>query len=581
MLRMNDDKIKQLREWAMVCYLRNRKFLLSLFCFSVFYALAFNWWVIDLYSGFGLASGVVSALSSIVMCFGVMLMLWCHWSVFFAALWALTMFFAFRVWFLKFSGLEFDDELLASIMETKSQEVMIYLNFLSVSAFLVIGAGCWLITMLLRRINRSTFRNRIPLVAAGFALVTLVNVVWYRGMVYNTWFPDVVGTVSFSKAAKFPFFQVKEADSMIDNYFSETKQVIHELSQLKDPALQESSCTQHDPLIVVIHVGESLRPDRLSINGFSRNTTPLLSKRKGLISFPKVLSYGTNTRVSIMGMLSDATVDSRKLTYTSFISLYNKHGYRTKGFTLKGGSLHDMPAKKLLSSLQENMEFGHKAGEMYDVMSMLPAITQAIREGADRKMFFYINNIGNHPGYYYHPDSRVFTPDERNISFPHLYPVENIENAYDNATVQNDRFINAVMDQLEGANAIYFYCSDHGQSLGENGHFTQGGDMDIPQQRYVACFIWASPRFIRQHPDMYKTIEQNARRLPLISHDHFYHTSISLGGIKSEIQQPQRDLASPLAEPWQGDAPPWPAYDQQLETYREKGGLRLDTIPLP
>ena len=50
---------------------------------------------------------------------------------------------------------------------------------------------------------------------------------------------------------------------------------------------------EEEELTVVVVLGESVRPDHLGLNGYSRNTTPRLAKEEALVSFPAIYTEQT------------------------------------------------------------------------------------------------------------------------------------------------------------------------------------------------------------------------------------------------------------------------------------------------
>ena len=66
--------------------------------------------------------------------------------------------------------------------------------------------------------------------------------------------------------------------------------------------------TDADRELIILVVGEAVRADRLSLNGYTRQTTPLL-QREVIINFPEMYSCGTSTAVSVLSMFSIFTRD--------------------------------------------------------------------------------------------------------------------------------------------------------------------------------------------------------------------------------------------------------------------------------
>ena len=86
-----------------------------------------------------------------------------------------------------------------------------------------------------------------------------------------------------------------------------------------------------DSLDIIVVIGESLRPDHLQLNGYPRETNPMLSKRRNVISFPNVYSQYTHTAVSVPVLMTRADSIHPEYQYneTSFIAILRQQGYHT------------------------------------------------------------------------------------------------------------------------------------------------------------------------------------------------------------------------------------------------------------
>ena len=67
--------------------------------------------------------------------------------------------------------------------------------------------------------------------------------------------------------------------------------------------------SKSDSIKAVFVLGETLRADHLHLNGYSRNTTPLLSSREGVISFSDLFTSKTITATSVPQMLTDQKLE--------------------------------------------------------------------------------------------------------------------------------------------------------------------------------------------------------------------------------------------------------------------------------
>jgi arylsulfatase A-like enzyme len=112
---------------------------------------------------------------------------------------------------------------------------------------------------------------------------------------------------------------------------------------------------------------------------------------------------------------------------------------------------------------------------------------------------------------------------------------------YDNCILDVDDRLSAIIHVLESHDAILLFTSDHGESFGEEGRFGHAGPMTAIEQRHVFSFIWYSDSYAEKHPEIINALKENAHRFS--SHDHIYHTILSLSGVRSEIQIPSQDMS--------------------------------------
>ncbi len=296
----------------------------------------------------------------------------------------------------------------------------------------------------------------------------------------------------------------------------------------------DSELSFDDPdLLVVLIIGESFRADHSPWNGYGRDTLPRTTLyRDHIINFPYVKSYATSTVTSIYGMISDASCTSRKAEKTSFLGVLKKHGVRTNLFTSDAGYWYNHPhISKLIDGKVDNLQRPGTHGEIEE------AVAEAARvPGKDA--IIIEDGIGHGP-YKHDPEFSAFDESEP-------YEMLNM-NAYDNCLVQVDSLFARIIEQLKDKNAILFYCSDHGQSFGENGFYLHGGLLTAEKQRHVFTFVWYSDQYRERHPDIVAALEANRNKA--LSHDYIYHSIISMAGIRSDAQDPALDMTRPLDQP--------------------------------
>src|SRR6185312_2543909 len=86
------------------------------------------------------------------------------------------------------------------------------------------------------------------------------------------------------------------------------------------------------PQIVVMVIGESSRYDRWSLNGYERETNPLLKQEKNLVSLSDMITAVSATRLSVPVLVSrkPATQSLKEgFTEKSFITAFKEAGFKT------------------------------------------------------------------------------------------------------------------------------------------------------------------------------------------------------------------------------------------------------------
>lgn len=217
-------------------------------------------------------------------------------------------------------------------------------------------------------------------------------------------------------------------------------------------------------------MGESVRGDHLPLNGYHRNTMPRLSREPNVVSFPHATSFGIVTRISAIGMFTDAELCRRTPGHSSFIDLFNKHGFRTvRIMDLSGDSIHDYSLGILTRNCRERRQtpLQHQTPGMMQERTSLVMEESLKNFGRNRQLYIIYNN-GSHMAFSYPAQAECFTPASCNMDDPKARLEETV-NAYDNSIVDLDASIHRMIALLKNRPAIYFYCSDHGVALGEEG----------------------------------------------------------------------------------------------------------------
>ncbi len=318
-------------------------------------------------------------------------------------------------------------------------------------------------------------------------------------------------------------------------------------------AFQKKNNTRKTVGIMV--VGETARADRFSLNGYKRQTNPMLSKNKNIINFTNVHSCGTSTAYSVPCMFSfldqnDYSPEKAQQSSNVLDVLEKSNVEVTWG---ENNSSCKGVCKRIVEVNLINNPDTNSSNENYDHNYdeiMLEDFNRVINS-TDEDVLFVLHSMGSHGPKYHnrYPDSAsVFKPYCKKAS-PQECNEEEINNAYDNTIVYTDYFLSLVISYLEKHERDYdsfmMYASDHGESLGENGIYLHGIPYFIaPEaQTHIPLLLWLSDNYIMDN-------NLNLKHLKLQSnneytHDNLVHTLLGLFAIQTKLYNQKLDIIHP------------------------------------
>lgn len=256
--------------------------------------------------------------------------------------------------------------------------------------------------------------------------------------------------------------------------------------------------------LLIMVVGETARADRFSLNGYHRETNPLLAKQD-VVSLSNVTSCGTSTGVSVPCMYSSlgrkAYDKEDALNQENALDVLADHGveilWRDNNSDSKGVATRlkyeDFKSPKL------NPEC---ASECRDI-GMLSGLDKYIEARQGKDILIVLHQMGNHGPEYYKRYPKEFEKFKPLCMSGELQDCtqEEIDNSYDNAILYTDYFLSNVIDFLKKYDGTYatamLYVSDHGESLGERGVYLHAAPYMIApkEQIHVPAIVWLGKHF--------------------------------------------------------------------------------------
>lgn len=287
---------------------------------------------------------------------------------------------------------------------------------------------------------------------------------------------------------------------------------------------------QREPLTLIFVIGESARADHFQINGYPRETTPRLAKEENVLTYGAIRSFAALTRISVPVMLTPATTKHPKITTNSFLDLFVKHGFSTAWISANSRAVYssDMPTTRIMGNAQKTIfrnDFTTADYSSFRDEMMLPVVKEVLST-TDGKRAIVVHTRGSHFQYHskYSQKYRKFTPDK----YSGYDNLKTVINAYDNSIIATDGFLADIYDMVRNQNALVIYCSDHGESLGEDGIFMHG-NKKRPEQREVPLIIWYSDKYKQLNPDYVAALKNQVGKA--LSHDVLFPWTVNLGGI--------------------------------------------------
>ena len=312
-------------------------------------------------------------------------------------------------------------------------------------------------------------------------------------------------------------------------------------------ATSQANSSNSKPKLTIVVAGETLRADHFGLNGYQRNTTPLLTQEQAtgqLLNYTNVSSCGTSTAFSLPCMFSvqprtgfnkqqannmENSLDILQKTGTQIVWIDNNSS--SKGVADRVTYLNAKSPNTNPICTPECRDVG-----------MLPIAEQWLDQQtpSDNKLIV-LHQMGSHgPAYYkrYPQEFKQFTPICESNQLDSCSQ-QAIINTYDNTVLYTDYFLAESIAWLKSKSADYevslLYASDHGESLGEGGLYLHGYPyMLAPKaQTQVPMVYWTSQAI---------TLEQKQRTNDQLSHDNLFHTLLGMYGVQAGVYEAGMDL---------------------------------------
>jgi lipid A ethanolaminephosphotransferase len=448
-------------------------------------------------------------------------------------------------YFMSNYGIVIDRSMIQNLFETDLREATELLNpglFWHILGFGVIPAGLVLRT----DIRNQTFPREL-----GRRVLTIVICLLIIGTTTFASYKDLSLIIRQNRHLRFlvnPIYPVYALATYAKRAFSDnSRQPLQPIAAVIAPA---AAGRENDKKRVVVFVlGETARAANFSLNGYPRETNPML-REQDILNFSDTQSCATSTADALPCIFSGMTRENYDIDEAkqreNLLDLLTRAGIRVLWRDNNSGSkgIADRVASEDSTNLQSDGFC--RDGECFDEI-LLRNLREIIDQSAG-DLFLVLHQKGSHGPLYYRrvPDNfRKFTPECRQDDVQKCSR-EEIVNSYDNTILYTDYFLAKTIDLLRSsadrADTALIYMSDHGESLGENVIYLHGAPYIIApdEQTHIPFISWLSEGFVEDAGIDLKLLR--SRVDAEYSHDNLFHTVLGLFSVKTEIYRSELDI---------------------------------------
>ena len=313
--------------------------------------------------------------------------------------------------------------------------------------------------------------------------------------------------------------------------------------------LSDIHAGQRSTLVLVI--GESTNRQRMSLYGYSRQTTPNLDQLRGQLEvFDHVIAPRPYTIETLEQVLTFADEEHPELFLSTptVISVMKQAGYKTFWITnqqtmTKRNTMLTLFSKQADEQTYLNNNRDQNQTSQYDE-DVLEPFSKVLDDDAPRKLIV-VHLLGTHMSYKYrYPEPYDYFKDRTGVPANVTQSQLAFYNAYDNAVRYNDYVVSSLIKRFSETdpNGFLLYLSDHGEDVFDSvGHNTLGRNEAKPTApMYTIPFMaWASPKWRESHT--WNFASDLGRPY---SSSQFIHTWADLAGLSADELDDKKSLVS-------------------------------------
>ena len=440
-------------------------------------------------------------------------------------------------YFMNTYNIVFDTNMLRNILQTNINESLDLVNFKLFLYFMLLGV---LPSIFIYKINITYGSIKTELKSKLKIILISLFIIVSTGLSLSKFYTSFLRENKPLRYYTNPTYYIYSIGKYINIPFRSGKVSIKQIgTDAKIPS------TDIDRELILLVVGEAARADHFSLNGYPRETNPLL-KKEDIINFPDMYSCGTSTASSVPCMFSifdRKNYSAKKAKSTENLLDVLSHA----GINILWRDNNSDSKSVALRVTYEDYR-NPQLNPICDIECRDEGMLEGLQEYIDKQkngdILIVLHQMGNHgPAYYkrYPLNFEKFTPVCQTNQIEKCTKDE-IINAYDNAILYTDYFLSKVINLLK-QNSNRFetamvYLSDHGESLGENGLYLHGLPyfMAPDTQKHIAAIMWFGDNFKVDKKSL------NAISSEKFSQDNLFHTILGLMEVNTSVYNKNMDI---------------------------------------
>lgn len=284
--------------------------------------------------------------------------------------------------------------------------------------------------------------------------------------------------------------------------------------------------------IVVLIIGESARSQNFSLYGYEKETNPYL-KNDGVVAL-KAKASDTYTLSAVRAILQHKQKEG--VLYEILPNYLARNGVDVIWRTNNWGT----PRLKFDKNYSKDdlKDMYPEADSRFDGI-LFHRLGEQIAACDKDKIFVGIHTYTSHGPKYYSNSPRSikqFYPECRTVEVSKR-PRYELINAYDNTIVYTDYLVHSVIETLRtefpDRRSCVIFISDHGESLGEKGHYMHGTPLRMApsEQVNIPFIVWISDN-----------AGTKVKEISSAGHHNIYHSVLHFLGLSTPIYNESKNI---------------------------------------